>query len=82
MGGKIRVSLADPGFPVGEGMDLAGGGGGGVDSRGGYISKILCVKTKGSGPLGGRAPGICQCRSANGFISEINLDTRSHPVHR
>ena len=38
---------------------------GGVDSQGGYISKILYVKTKESGPLGGRrAPGICQCRSA------------------
>ena len=31
-------------------MDLAGGG---VDSRGGYISKILYVKTKELGPLGG-----------------------------
>ena len=30
---------------------------GGVDSRGGYVSKILYVKTKESGPLGGRAPG-------------------------
>ena len=29
------------------------GGGGGVDSRGGYVSKILYVKTKESGPLGG-----------------------------
>ena len=32
-------------------------GGGGVASRGGYISQILYVKTKESGPLGGRAPG-------------------------
>ena len=30
---------------------------GGVDSRGGYVSKNLYVKTKESGPLGGRAPG-------------------------
>ena len=28
-------------------------GGSSVDSRGGYISKILYVKTKQSGPLGG-----------------------------
>ena len=35
-------------------MDLIGGG---VDSRGGYVSKILYVKTKELGPLGGRAPG-------------------------
>ena len=44
---------------------------GGVDSQGGYVSKILCVKTKKSGPLGGRALGICQCRSANGFTQMI-----------
>ena len=41
-----------------------------MDSRGGYISKILNVKTKESGPLGGRAPGICLCRSANGFCGQ------------
>ena len=35
-------------------MDLVGGG---VDSRGGYVLKILYAKTKESGPLGGRAPG-------------------------
>ena len=27
-----------------------------MDSRGGYILKILYVETKESGPLGGRAP--------------------------
>ena len=31
--------------------------GGGMDSRGSYISKMLYVKTKESGPLGGRAAG-------------------------
>ena len=31
-------------------MDLVGGG---VDSRGGYVSKILYVKMKESEPLGG-----------------------------
>ena len=37
------------------GVDLVGGG---VDSRGGYVLKILYVKTKELGPLGGgRAPG-------------------------
>ena len=40
--------MADPGFPVG-GVDLVGG----VDSQGGYVSEILYVKTKESGPLGG-----------------------------
>ena len=35
------------------GVDLVGG----VDSRGGYVLKILYVKTKESGPLGGHAPG-------------------------
>ena len=42
--------MADPGFPVGGGVDLVGGG---VHSRGGYISKILYVKIKESRPLGG-----------------------------
>ena len=32
------------------GVDLLGGG---VDSRGGYVSKIFYVKTKELGPLGG-----------------------------
>ena len=35
------MAMADPGFPV--------GGGGGVDSRGGYVSKFLYVETKESG---------------------------------
>ena len=46
--------MADPGFPVGGGVDLVRGA---VDPRGGYVSKILHVKTKESGPVGGRAPG-------------------------
>ena len=36
------------------GVDLVGGG---VDSRGSYVSKILYVKTKESGPVGGRVLG-------------------------
>ena len=35
--------VADPGFPVGGGVDLVRGA---VDPQGGYISKILHVKTK------------------------------------
>ena len=35
-------------------MDLVGGG---VDSRGGYVSKILYVKMKELGPLGGAHAG-------------------------
>ena len=46
--------MADPGFPVGGGVDLVGGG---VDSRGGYVLKILYVKTKELGPLGGARAG-------------------------
>ena len=30
----------------------------GVDYRGGYVSQILYVEMKESGPLGGRAPGM------------------------
>ena len=36
------------------GVDLVGGG---VDPRGSYVTKILYVKTKESGPIGERAPG-------------------------
>ena len=36
------------------GVDLVGGA---VDSRGGYISKILYVEMKESGPLGGTCIG-------------------------
>ena len=45
----------------GGGRGLVGGG---VDSRGSYVSKILYVKMKELGPLGGRAPGAPP-RSAN-----------------
>ena len=54
-------TVADPGFPIGGGMDLIGGG---VDSRGGYVLKILYVKTKELGPLGGVC-WVCPPRSAN-----------------
>ena len=43
------MSVANAGFPVGGGVDLVGD----VDSQGNYVSKILFVKTKESGPLGG-----------------------------
>ena len=46
-------AVADPGFPVGW---RGPRGRGGVDSRGGYVSKILDVKTKESRPLG----RVCQ----------------------
>ena len=44
-------------------MDVVGG----VDSRGGYVSKILYVQTKESGPFGerGHSPGTPPSRSAN-----------------
>ena len=49
---SVCDAMADPGFPVGGGVDLVGGA---VDPRGGYVSKILHVKTKQSGPIGGGA---------------------------
>ena len=54
------------------GVDLVGGG---VDSRGGYVSKILYVETKESGPVGGgRAPGTPP-RSANAaYYDQCNLN--------
>ena len=45
--------------------------GGGANSRGGYVSKILYVKTKESGPLGGRAPAAPPPGSATDFHLNI-----------
>ena len=57
--------MADPGFPVGG----RGPHRGAMDPQGGYVSKILHVKTKESGPVGGgRAPGAPP-RSANALKS-------------
>ena len=62
------MTVADPGFPVRGGVDLVGGG---VDSRGGYVSKILYVKTKELGPLGGVHAGRTPPRSANALPTII-----------
>ena len=65
-GGQTSLPVADPEFPVG-GVDLVGG----IDFRGGYISKILCVETKESGPLGvgrGACAGHAPLRSANASV--------------
>ena len=45
----MLLAVADPGFPVGGRRPRRGG----MDSRGGYVSNILHVETKESGPLGG-----------------------------
>ena len=45
------MPVADPRFPVGGRGPRSGGGG--VDSQGDYVLKILHVKMKESGPLGG-----------------------------
>ena len=52
-------------------MDLVEGG---VDSRGGYILKIVYVKTKELGPLGGHAPGAPPPRSANAVAIVYKMD--------
>ena len=72
----IALPVADPGFPVGGGVDLVGGG---VDSQGGYVSKILYVKTKELGPLGGARARHAPPRSANVYsggsrISRTGVD--------
>ena len=66
---SLMQSVADPGFPVGGGVDLVRGA---VDPRGGYISKILHVKTKESGPIGGARAGRAPPRSANGNALFVN----------
>ena len=43
---NLTSSVADPRFPIGG----RGPRKGGVDSRGGYVSKILYVEKKESGP--------------------------------
>ena len=53
----MHQAVADPGFPVGG----RGPRRGAVDPRGSYVSKILHVKMKESGPVGGARP----LRSAN-----------------
>ena len=54
-------------------------GGRGVDSRGGYILKILYAETKESGPLGGRVPGTPPPRSANAYHAPTPLVTSLGP---
>ena len=67
---KFNLAVADPGFPVGGAVDLVGGA---VDPRGGYVSKILHVKMKESGPVrGGRAPGAPP-RSANAWNAVMQI---------
>ena len=51
---SCELPVADPGFPVGGGVDLVRWN---VDPRGSYVSKILHVKTKESGPVGGGGGG-------------------------
>ena len=59
-----RVLLNSGGSRISRrgGVDLIGGA---VDPRGGYVAKILHVKTKESGPVGGARAGRAPPRSAN-----------------
>ena len=43
-----------------------------MDPQGGHVSKMLYVKTKELGPLGGRAPGAPP-RSANAALGKIRV---------
>ena len=58
-------------------MDLVGG----VDSQGSYVSKILCVKMKESGPLGAMrrvrppGPGFCHYNFPNIISASIDIDS-------
>ena len=61
----VWVSVADPGFPVG-GHGLCRGA---IDPRGGYVSKILHVKMKESGSVGGCMCWVHPPKSANGFAT-------------
>ena len=74
---SLLKAVADPGFPV-------GGGGRGLPRQ--LLSKILCVKTKESGPLGGRAPGICQWEVNLNLLSVVmdidrHISSQQHCAH-
>ena len=72
---KKQYAVADPGFPVGGRRPRRGD----VDPRGGYVTKILYVKMKESGPVVGgvrrarpplNPPMICvQCNSISVILS-------------
>ena len=47
-----HLAVADPGFPIGGGMDVIGG----LYSQCRYISESLYVKMKESAPVGGCVP--------------------------
>ena len=57
----MSIAVADPGFPLGG----RGPRKGGMDSQGGYVSKILYVETKESGPL-----GACAWHTPSRFANE------------
>ena len=56
-----HLAVADPGFPIGGGVDVVGG----VYSQGGYILESLYVKTKESGPVRGGVHPACPHKSSN-----------------
>ena len=60
--------MADPGFPVGGGVDPLGWG---MDLRHGHFLAKMYVKMKEFGPVGGRAPGTPP-RSANVLCSLVD----------
>ena len=71
----MEQSVADPGFPIGEGVDPLGGHG----PPTWVLFGKMYVKTKEFGPVGGRAPGTPP-RSANdsgyqlvGKVDQIHL---------
>ena len=59
-------------------MDLVGGG---VDSRGSYVSKILYVKTKELGPLGGACAGRAPLDPPMFTETWSLLHTNTHVCH-
>ena len=63
--------MADPGFPVGGRQPRRGG----ANSRGGYVSKKLYVKTKELGPLG----GACQRHPLDPPMHLYSVRNRVYP---
>ena len=71
-------SVADPGFPVGGGVDLVGGT---LTSEAGMFQKFCMSKQKNLDPWGGgRAPGTSPSRSANAVALHCNARIASWNV--
>ena len=74
------LSVADPGFPVGGGVELVGGA---VDPQGGYVSKIFACQNERIWTRrgGGARAGRTLPRSANAYDHWAQFKFLGHKSH-